>query len=368
MSRQQALQNDFKGPTGTRPVSKEPTSVPELNLADALQRGIGLRLDRRFAGVHRRIYFALCFLILALTAMGIGLWSELRDLKVDLERAKAEADAIKEQAAQKARLGRLDEKLDNRGPKPVLDTREAADQTAQFSRLDEKVEKNLAEILRAIQGVADQRDQLGKLDEKLDKNLAETARAIQGAAEQRAQLGRLDEKLQKNLAETERAIPGVAEQREQLRKLDEKLDKNLAETARAIQGVAEQKAQLGGLDEKLEKNLVETERLVQEGVIRIETKSPTSTPERAPAFAAMTLSDGERQIIRKFFGVRMKQDASGFDAKVGEIAPSTAPLYPIPSLLYGDVPKLKDHRFFADEVTGTIILVRPVDNRVVAIV
>jgi hypothetical protein len=284
MSRQQALQNDFKGPTGTRPVSKEPTSVPELNLADALQRGIGLRLDRRFAGVHRRIYFALCFLILALTAMGIGLWSELRDLKVDLERAKAEADAIKEQAAQKARLGKLDEKLDNRGPKPVLDTREAADQTAQFSRLDEKVEKNLAE------------------------------------------------------------------------------------TARAIQGVAEQKAQLGGLDEKLEKNLVETERLVQEGVIRIESKSPTSTPERAPAFVAMTLSDGEREIIRKFFGVRMKRDASGFGAKVGEIAPSTAPLYPIPSLLYGDVPKLKDHRFFADEVTGAIILVRPVDNRVVAIV
>jgi ABC-type transporter Mla subunit MlaD len=340
-------------------VSKEPTSVPELNLADALQRGIGLRLDRRFAGVHRRIYFALAFLILALTAMGIGLWSELRDLKVDLGRAKAEADAIKEQAAQKARLGRLDEKPN---------TREAADQTAQFSKLDEKVEKNFAEILRAIQGVADQREQLGKLDEKLDKNLAETARAIRGVAEQRAQLGRLDEKLQKNLAETERAVSGVVEQREQLRKLDEKLDKNLAETARAIQGVAEQKAQLGRLDEKLEKNLVETERVVQEGVIRIESKSPTSTPEQAPAFTAMTLSDGERQIIRKFFGVRMKQDASGFDAKVGEIAPSTAPLYPIPSLLYGDVPKLKDHRFFADEVTGTIILVRPVDNRVVAIV
>ena len=30
---------------------KEPTSVPELNLADALQRGIGLRLERRFAGL-----------------------------------------------------------------------------------------------------------------------------------------------------------------------------------------------------------------------------------------------------------------------------------------------------------------------------
>jgi hypothetical protein len=66
--------------------------------------------------------------------------------------------------------------------------------------------------------------------------------------------------------------------------------------------------------------------------------------------------------------VRKKEDASRFDAKVGEIAPDSAPLYPVPSLLYSDLPKLKDHRFFADEVTGTIILVRPVDNRVVAIV
>jgi hypothetical protein len=54
-------------------VSKEPASVPELNLADALQRGIGLRLDRRFAGVHRRIYFAFTMLIMALTATGIAL-------------------------------------------------------------------------------------------------------------------------------------------------------------------------------------------------------------------------------------------------------------------------------------------------------
>ena len=50
--------------------------------------------------------------------------------------------------------------------------------------------------------------------------------------------------------------------------------------------------------------------------------------------------------------------------KVGEIAPDTAPLYPVPSVLYSEVPKLKDHRFFADEVTGTIILVRPLDNRI----
>ena len=262
-------------------MSKEPTSVPELNLADALQRGIGLRLDRRFAGVHRRIYFAFTMLIMALTATGIALWSELRDLKADLAQAKADADAIKEQAAdQEVRLGRLDEKLDNRAPKTIPD----ADQTAQ----------------------------LGKLDEKLDKNLAETARAIQGVADQRAQLGRLEEKLDKNLAETERAV--------------------------------------------------------QEAVIRIESKLPATTQEGAPAFAAMTLSDEERQIIRKFFGVRKKQDASRFNVKVGEIAPDTAPLYPVPSVLYSEVPKLKDHRFFADEVTGTIILVRPVDNRVVAIV
>ena len=30
-----------------------------------------------------------------------------------------------------------------------------------------------------------------------------------------------------------------------------------------------------------------------------------------------------------------------FDAKVGEIAPNSAPLYPVPSLLYSDLPKLK---------------------------
>jgi hypothetical protein len=266
-------------------VSKEPTSVPELNLADALQRGIGLRLDRRFAGVHRRIYFALALLIMALTAMGIALWSELRNLKADLARAGVEADAIKEEVAiQKARLGRLDEKLDDRVPKTVPDTHEAADQTAH----------------------------VGKLNEKLDKNLGETARAIQGVADQRAHLNRLAEKLDENLAKTERAV--------------------------------------------------------QEAVVRIESKLPITRPEPTPSFAPMTLSDEEREIIRKFFEVRKKQDANRFDTKVGEIAPDTAPLYPVPSLLYNDVPKLKDHRFFADEGAGTIILVRPLDNRVVAIV
>ena len=275
----------LRRPLEREPVSKEPTSVPELNLADALQRGIGLRLDRRFAGVHRRIYFALALLIMALTAMGIALWSELRNLKADLARAGVEADAIKEEVAiQKARLGRLDEKLDDRVPKTVPDTREAADQTAH----------------------------VGKLNEKLDKNLGETARAIQGVADQRAHLNRLAEKLDENLAKTERAV--------------------------------------------------------QEAVVRIESKLPITRPEPTPSFAPMTLSDEEREIIRKFFEVRKKQDAKRFDTKVGEIAPDTAPLYPVPSLLYDDVPKLKDHRFFADEGAGTIILVRPLDNRVVAIV
>jgi hypothetical protein len=32
--------------------------------------------------------------------------------------------------------------------------------------------------------------------------------------------------------------------------------------------------------------------------------------------------------------------------------PETAPLYPVPSLLYEEISKLKDHRFFADETKG----------------
>jgi hypothetical protein len=160
----------------------------------------------------------------------------------------------------------------------------------------------------------------------------------------------------------------AADQKVQLGKLAEKLDKNLVETARATQGVADQRSQLNRLAEKLDRNLAETERAIREALARIESKPPITNPEPAPTFAPMTLSDEEREIIRKFFGVRKKQDATKFDAKVGEIAPDTAPFYPIPSLLSSEVPKLKDHRFFADEVTGTIVLVRPLDNRIVAIV
>ena len=54
-------------------MANEPTSVPELNLADALQRGIGARLDRRFAGVHRRIYLAVALVIAALFANNLYL-------------------------------------------------------------------------------------------------------------------------------------------------------------------------------------------------------------------------------------------------------------------------------------------------------
>jgi hypothetical protein len=268
------------------PVAEEPRSVPELNLADALQRGIGLRLDRRFAGVNRRIYLVAVLLIAVLAAMGLALWSELRDLKADLAPPKA--------------------------PEGVSE-----------------------------QQIALQTTRLNRLDEKLDRNLAEAARANREVAEQAARLARLDDKLDKNLTEATRPVREIADQTARLLSLVEKLDKNLAETTRAL----------------------------QEAALRIESsKESAATPETASTFVAMTLSDGEREIIRKFFGVRKKDDAIGFDAKVGEIAPATAPLYPVPSLLYYDVPKLRDHRFFADETSGTIIIVRPSDNRVVAIV
>jgi hypothetical protein len=254
-------------------VSNEPTSVPELNLADALQRGIGARLDRRFAGVHRRIYLALALLIVALAAAGLALWSELRDLNANFAKARVEADTIQERLA----------RLDQRAPITTPGTRAATDQALQLGALDEKLDKNLATGARAIQAIVDQRVLLDRLAEKLDKNLAET------------------------------------------------------------------------------------KRTVEEAIVRVEPKW-TSTPETAQSFESMTLSDDERQIIRDFFGVRKKQDASSYDAKVGEIAPDTAPLYPVPSLLFKVVPKLKDHRFFADETSGTIIITRPLDNRVVAIV
>jgi hypothetical protein len=210
-------------------MAEEPSSVQGLNSADALQRGIGLRLDRRFAGVNSRIYVAVGLLMTVLSVGGYALWSEFHGLKADFARARGDTDVIKEQAA---------------------------DQRARLTRLDEKLEKNLAEIVRSIR---------------------------------------------------QAGIP---------------------------------------------------------------TASPvsTTTPERTSPFVAMTLSDEESEIIRKFFGVKKKDDAVGLEAKVGEVAPDTAPLYPVPSLLYEEIPKLKDHRFFADETKGTIILVRPVDNRVVAIV
>jgi len=266
------------------PMADEPRSVPELNLADALQRGIGLRLDRRFTGVHGRIYFVAGLLIAALAAVGVALWSELRDLKADLALAKAPGSATEEQ-------------------------------------------------------IAVQKTQLSKLDEKLERNSAEAARAMRELADQVARLARLDEKL----------------------------DKNVTEATRPVREISDQTARLLGLVEKLDKNLAESTRALQEAELRIESsKESVAPPETASTFVAMTLSDGEREIIRKFFGVRKKDDAVGFDAKVGEIAPATAPLYPIPSLLYNDLPKLKDHRFFADETSGTIIIVRPSDNRVVA--
>jgi hypothetical protein len=267
------------------PVADEPTSVPELNLADALQRGIGARLDRRFAGVHRRIYLAVTLLIAALAAGGCVLWLEFESLKDELARVTTDAAAMREQAAdQKARLDRLDQKLD----------------------------ESLAATLRTIRALTDQTARLDRLGEKLDKNLADTTRTIPASTDQTARLDALGEKLDKNLADTKRAI--------------------------------------------------------QESGSRVESAVSTVAPTRTAPFVAMTLSAEERETIRKFFGVRKKSDAVGFESKVGEIAPGTAPLYPVPSLLYDQVPKIKDHRFFADEAEGTIILVRPEDNRIVGII
>jgi hypothetical protein len=260
-------------------VPNDPTSGTELNLADALQRGIGLRLDRRFAAVHRRIYFALVVLIIVLTAMGMTLWFELRHIQADVARTRAEADAIKERADdQKVRLGRLAEKFQSYALKSEPENRQTADHASRLSKLDEKLDRNLAETARVIQGVADQGTQLEKLAEKLDKDFAKSQRSV------------------------------------------------------------------------------------------TESKLPITQPKSAFPLAAMNLTAEERQVIREFFGVRQKEDATRFDAKVGEIAPVSAPLYPVPNLLYEQVPKLKDHRFFADEVTGTVVIVSPFDNRVVAIV
>jgi hypothetical protein len=293
-------------------MATESTSVPELNLADALQRGIGSRLDRRFTGVHRRIYLAVGLVLAVLAAGGFVLWTQFRELRAELARANADMRAVKEQAAeQKARLGRLDEKLDKSLAETTRATREFTDQVARLSGLSEKLDKNLAEIIRAAPG-ADQTSRLDAFGDKLDKNLAATTRTIRELADQATRLDTLGDKLDTSLAETTRAM--------------------------------------------------------QEAAVRSESTSSTGTPARTPTFVAMTLSEEERQIIRKFFGVRRKLDAVGFEAKVGDIAPETAPLYPVPSLVYKDVPKIKDHRFFADEANGTIILVRPADNRIVAII
>ncbi len=298
---------------GSGPVATESTSGPELNLADALQRGIGLRLDRRFTGVHRRIYFALGVVIAALAAGGFALWYELRDVRAELVRAKADTDAVRDQ-------------------------------------------------------VADQKARLGRLDEKLDRNLAETTRAIREFADQAARLDALGDKLDKNLAETVRTFRQFPDQTTRLDALGDKLEKNLSETARAIGKFSEHATRLDTFGEKLDKSLTETTSALQEAATRVKSTVSTPAPASPAPFAALTLTEEERETIRKFFGVRRKRDAVGFDAKVGDLAPETAPLYPVPSLLYNGVPKIKDHRFFADEAAGTIILVRPADNRIVAII
>jgi hypothetical protein len=119
-------------------------------------------------------------------------------------------------------------------------------------------------------------------------------------------------------------------------------------------------SRLRWLDETLDKNSTETVRAIQDAANR-------NTPDQVPV-VAMTLSVNEREVIRRFFDLRRQPDVPRFDAKVGDIAPQRAPLYPVPDDLAKTLPKLKGYRFFPDQADGTIILVRPLDNRIVAVI
>ena len=79
-------------------------------------------LDRRFAGVNSQISVGVGLLMTVLSVGGYALWSEFHGLKADFARARGDTDVIKEQAA---------------------------DQRARLTRLDEKLDKNLAEIVRS---------------------------------------------------------------------------------------------------------------------------------------------------------------------------------------------------------------------------
>jgi hypothetical protein len=79
-------------------------------------------------------------------------------------------------------------------------------------------------------------------------------------------------------------------------------------------------SRLRWLDEMLEKNSTETVRAIA---------ANRNTPDQNP-FVALTLTVNEREVIRRFFDLRRQPDVPRFDAKVGDIAPQRAPLYPVP--------------------------------------
>jgi hypothetical protein len=144
---------------------------------------------------------------------------------------------------------------------------------------------------------------------------------------------------------------------------------NLKSDAGAIkEQLANLQSRLRWLDDTLDRNSAETVRAIREATIGSDRKlSSPNAPDRI-SFVAMTLSISDREIIRKFFDLRRQPDVPSFDAKVGDIAPEKTPLYPVPDELSKALPALKGYRFFPDQADGTIILVRPLDNRVVAIV
>ena len=82
---------------------------------------------------------------------------------------------------------------------------------------------------------------------------------------------------------------------------------NLKADAGAIkEQLANLQSRLRWLDDTLDRNSAETVRAIREATIGSDPKlSPPSTP--AP-FVAMTLSDNDREIIRKFFDLRRQPD------------------------------------------------------------
>jgi hypothetical protein len=114
-------------------------------------------------------------------------------------------------------------------------------------------------------------------------------------------------------------------------------------------------------------NLIAGQQRIERIVARIESKVDTQNSgiSQTP-FTALEINDEERQTISKFFAVE-KKGGPAFQIKLGEAAPSSVPLFPIPDKLVTLVPKLAGYRYFGDYSNGTVVIVRA-DGLVAAVV